>query len=121
MGDPVLTHRHRAGHPIQSGGHADLVDDADGNWWAVCLGTRREPTHYRFAASHGTKEPAPAADLLVIGQAEMTTLSAETADEFCGVRFALFSEHSATGFHHVVHEPMSAAATTTESEHGGAR
>ncbi|MEO6997793.1 MAG: family 43 glycosylhydrolase [Terracoccus sp.] len=33
-GHPVLTHRRRTGHPIQPVGHADLVEDADGNWWA---------------------------------------------------------------------------------------
>lgn len=309
-GNPVLTHRHRTGHPIQSVGHADLVDDTDGNWWAVCLGTRREPfchrhqlgretflapvewvddwpvignggtielampldrslpggdhddeastasgdaveevetnpwlagwstrglpldgirlttdgraaaaalpaasgtldaagdvsavflrqeepetlftavleaaplsgragvsayagtrhhhdltvtpvdgdrlvtlrlrvgeleqvtqarlagdgptrlqvratpSHYRFAASDGADELAPAADLLVIGQAEMTTLSAETADEFSGVRFALFCEHTAAGFRNVVHEPVRATAAGTDSERGGAQ
>jgi xylan 1,4-beta-xylosidase len=40
--NPVLTHRHRVGHPIQSVGHADLVDDENGNWWALFLGTRHE-------------------------------------------------------------------------------
>jgi alpha-N-arabinofuranosidase len=38
--NPVLTHRNRVGHPIQSIGHADLVDDVNGNWWALFLGTR---------------------------------------------------------------------------------
>ncbi|MEV0844784.1 family 43 glycosylhydrolase [Streptomyces sp. NPDC049954] len=39
--NPVLTHRHRVGHPIQSTGHAELVDAPDGSWWALFLGTRR--------------------------------------------------------------------------------
>lgn len=43
--NPVLTHRHRVGHAIQTVGHADLVDAPDGTWWAVCLGTRHEANH----------------------------------------------------------------------------
>lgn len=38
-GNPVMTNR-SLGLPIQSVGHADLVEDQYGNWWAVCLGTR---------------------------------------------------------------------------------
>lgn len=38
--NPILSHRHRAGHPIQAVGHADLVELADGNFWAVFLGIR---------------------------------------------------------------------------------
>lgn len=47
--NPVLTHRHRVGHPIQSTGHAELVDDVKGNWWALFLGTRHhgpKPWHH---------------------------------------------------------------------------
>lgn len=40
--NPVLTHRHRVGHPIQTVGHADLVQDAAGAWWATFLGTRHD-------------------------------------------------------------------------------
>lgn len=40
--NPVLTHRHRVGHPIQSAGHAELVDAPDGSWWALFLGTRHD-------------------------------------------------------------------------------
>lgn len=40
--NPVLTHRHRVGHPIQTLGHADLVQTQDGSWWAVALGTRHQ-------------------------------------------------------------------------------
>lgn len=37
--NPVMSNRsHRL--PIDSVGHADLVCDPDGNWWAICLGTR---------------------------------------------------------------------------------
>jgi alpha-N-arabinofuranosidase len=38
--NPILTHRNRGGHPIQSTGHADLVEAHDGSWWAVFLATR---------------------------------------------------------------------------------
>lgn len=37
--NPVLTNRSLP-LPIQSVGHADLVQAPDGSWWAVCLGTR---------------------------------------------------------------------------------
>lgn len=308
-GNPVLTHRHRTGHPIQSVGHADLVEDADGNWWAVCLGTRREPfrhhhqlgretflapvewvddwpvigndgtieltmplgrslpggdredaassvpgdafggaqldpwlagwstrglplpgirlttdgqvaaaalpaasgtldaagdvsavflrqeepnsvftavletppasgragvsvyagprhhhdltvtpiegdrlitlrlrvgeleqvsqarlagtrptrlrvsstpLHYRFEAGDVADDPAHQRESLCLGQAEMTTLSAETADEFCGVRFALFAEHAEASFCNVIHEPVRAAGAATDAERGEA-
>ena len=38
--NPILTHRNRGGHTIQSTGHADLVEAHDGSWWAVFLATR---------------------------------------------------------------------------------
>lgn len=41
--NPILTHRNRVGHPVQNLGHVDFFDDADGNWWAVALGTRHAP------------------------------------------------------------------------------
>ncbi|MGJ7439853.1 glycoside hydrolase family 43 protein [Aquipuribacter sp. MA13-6] len=37
--NPVVSHR-SSPHPLQSVGHADLVELADGTWWAVLLGTR---------------------------------------------------------------------------------
>ena len=37
---PLLTARNTNGYPIQCTGHADLVDDENGNWWVVSLGTR---------------------------------------------------------------------------------
>lgn len=37
--EPILTHRH-LDHPIQYLGHADLVEDHHGDWWAVFLGVR---------------------------------------------------------------------------------
>ncbi|SEF80763.1 Beta-xylosidase [Nonomuraea solani] len=37
--NPILSHR-STDRPIQSTGHADLVQAADGTWWMVLLGTR---------------------------------------------------------------------------------
>lgn len=37
--NPVMTNRSLR-IAIESTGHADLVEDQNGNWWAVCLGTR---------------------------------------------------------------------------------
>lgn len=36
---PILTHN-RLEHPMQCLGHADLIEDLDGKWWAVFLGVR---------------------------------------------------------------------------------
>ena len=41
--NPIMTHRDRVGHCIQSLGHADFVEAADGTWWVVALGTRHAP------------------------------------------------------------------------------
>lgn len=38
-GNPILTHRSTS-HPIQSVGHADLVEGPDGRWWITYHGTR---------------------------------------------------------------------------------
>lgn len=43
--NPILTNRGTE-LPIKAIGHADMFDDADGNWWAVCLGIR--PVSYPF-------------------------------------------------------------------------
>jgi alpha-N-arabinofuranosidase len=45
--NPILTHR-STDLPIQSTGHADLVDDPHGNWWMVCLGIRPRGTYPPF-------------------------------------------------------------------------
>lgn len=37
--EPILTHRSME-HPIQYLGHADLIEDPNGDWWAVFLGVR---------------------------------------------------------------------------------
>lgn len=39
-GCQILSHRERKRHEIQATGHADLVEDENGNWWAVFLGIR---------------------------------------------------------------------------------
>lgn len=41
--NPILTHRDFMGAPIQATGHADIIEDANGNWWLVCLGIRTIP------------------------------------------------------------------------------
>ena len=38
--NPFLTHRNINGGDIQCIGHADMVEDQNGNWWMVCLGVR---------------------------------------------------------------------------------
>lgn len=41
--NPILTQRHldpNRPNPVTTTGHADLVEDNDGNWWAVFLGCR---------------------------------------------------------------------------------
>lgn len=40
LDQPILTHNQIEDHPIQNIGHADFVEDLNGNWWAVFLGTR---------------------------------------------------------------------------------
>ncbi|MCD7859750.1 MAG: glycoside hydrolase family 43 protein [Firmicutes bacterium] len=40
-GNPVLTNRNLGGYAIQGVGHADLVQDSDGNWWMVHLAFRQ--------------------------------------------------------------------------------
>ncbi|MCL2252916.1 MAG: glycoside hydrolase family 43 protein [Lachnospiraceae bacterium] len=44
--NPILTHRNKKNHQIQATGHADLIQDIYGEWWAVFLGYRE--THAYF-------------------------------------------------------------------------
>ena len=45
--NPILTHRDTPlSQPIQATGHADLVEDAEGNWWVVFLGIRPQGGYY---------------------------------------------------------------------------
>jgi len=41
--NPILSHRNRMNCDIQAMGHGDLLEDANGNWWMVCLGIRTLP------------------------------------------------------------------------------
>ena len=41
--NPILSHRDFTASPIQATGHADLMQDTNGNWWLVCLGIRPLP------------------------------------------------------------------------------
>lgn len=38
--NPILSHKDYMGSPIQATGHADLIEDQNGQWWGVCLGIR---------------------------------------------------------------------------------
>lgn len=40
-GRPLIANRHDTSKKIQCTGHADLVEDRDGDWWIVHLGVRR--------------------------------------------------------------------------------
>ena len=40
-GNPVLTNRNLGGYALQGIGHADLIEDYDGNWWIFALGFRQ--------------------------------------------------------------------------------
>lgn len=42
--NPIISHKDFMGSPIQATGHADIVEDTNGNWWMVCLGIRPLPT-----------------------------------------------------------------------------
>lgn len=48
--NPVLTNS-RTDLPIKAIGHADFVEDVNGNWWSVCLGNR--PAAYPFRHTMG--------------------------------------------------------------------
>lgn len=48
--NPILTHinQNAQSNPIQGVGHADLVEAADGSWWAVCLAFRNHNFHHNL-------------------------------------------------------------------------
>lgn len=52
---PVLSHRSLE-HPIQATGHADLVQLANGRWWALLLGHRPAPVPFAPARHHLGRE-----------------------------------------------------------------
>lgn len=39
--NPIISHKEYKKSEIQATGHADLIDDENGNWWLVFLGIRR--------------------------------------------------------------------------------
>lgn len=39
--NPILTNRHLGGYIIQGAGHADIIEDKNGQWWMVNLGFRQ--------------------------------------------------------------------------------
>jgi len=41
--NPILTHQNAPDNPFQATGHADIVEDQNGNWWLVCLAIRPLP------------------------------------------------------------------------------
>lgn len=53
--NPLMSHRDLLGKlPIQAVGHADLLEDVNGNWWTVCHGVR--PLSYGLLHNLG-REP----------------------------------------------------------------
>lgn len=38
--NPIITHRNDMKEDIMCTGHGDMMEDANGNWWLVCLGIR---------------------------------------------------------------------------------
>lgn len=59
---PILTHRGLPDNPIQYTGHADLVDDGNGNWWAVFLGVRLAQGRYSLLGRETFLAPVRWAD-----------------------------------------------------------
>ncbi len=53
--NPILTHR-SIESPIQATGHADFVEDGNGNWWAVFLGIRPAPVMFAGLHHHMGRE-----------------------------------------------------------------
>ncbi|KAK1505763.1 beta-xylosidase [Colletotrichum abscissum] len=51
--NPVLTNANTANY-FQTVGHADLLQDASGNWWCVALGTRSGPEWRNFPMGRET-------------------------------------------------------------------
>jgi alpha-N-arabinofuranosidase len=44
--NPILTHRNSESSPISGTGHADIVEDVNGNWWMVFLAFRTADGDY---------------------------------------------------------------------------
>lgn len=45
---PMVSNRDKAVEPLQSVGHADLIQDGQGQWWIVCLATRPNNQHHHL-------------------------------------------------------------------------
>ncbi|KAK4232511.1 Non-reducing end alpha-L-arabinofuranosidase BoGH43B [Podospora fimiseda] len=52
-GNPVLTNANTSSY-FQTVGHADLFEDAKGNWWAVALATRSGPEYLHYPMGRET-------------------------------------------------------------------
>ena len=39
--NPILSHRNDMRGDVNCTGHADIMEDANGNWWMVCLAVRQ--------------------------------------------------------------------------------
>jgi alpha-N-arabinofuranosidase len=46
--NPVLTNRNLGGYPIQGVGHADLIEDNNGNYWLLHLGFRQQDRYKNY-------------------------------------------------------------------------
>lgn len=50
--NPILTHRNDMKEDILCTGHGDMIEDANGNWWLVCLGVRSITNEKRRVLLH---------------------------------------------------------------------
>ena len=50
--NPILSHRIDNGSEVFCTGHADMMEDENGNWWLVCLGVRTNSSPNRFVFLH---------------------------------------------------------------------
>jgi len=66
--NPILSHR-SVPSPLQATGHADLVELADGSWWAVFLGIRPVGTYHHLGRETFLAPVEWVDDWPVIGQA----------------------------------------------------
>ena len=52
--NPILSNVKLHRFPVQAIGHADLIQDSNGNWWALCLGIRLLATQLRHLLGRET-------------------------------------------------------------------
>lgn len=50
--NPIMTHRNDMKEDILCTGHADMIEDTNGNWWMVCLGIRTITNERRRVLLH---------------------------------------------------------------------